>query len=118
MLQLAFGSYDSYIHSRQVWGGVLPHNVQSRHFKPALKHVPARLRLYDPWHPCATPLLVADESQKVVSERLGHSSIVLTRVYAMFGFKQSENAAVTLRNRCKPSLPLHFAPFFHYKFVH
>jgi integrase len=35
-------------------------------------------RLYDLRHTCATLLLVADENPKIVSERLGHSSIVLT----------------------------------------
>ena len=38
----------------------------------------AAFRLYDLRHTCATLLLVADENPKVVSERLGHSSIVLT----------------------------------------
>lgn len=37
----------------------------------------ASLRLYDLRHTCATLLLVADENPKVVSERLGHSRIVL-----------------------------------------
>jgi integrase len=40
--------------------------------------LPVTFRLYDLRHTCATPLLVADENPKVVSERLGHSSIVLT----------------------------------------
>jgi integrase len=34
--------------------------------------------LYDLRHTCATLLLKVDENPKVVSERLGHSSIVLT----------------------------------------
>ena len=36
------------------------------------------LRLYDLRHSCATLLLTAGENPKVVSERLGHASIVLT----------------------------------------
>jgi integrase len=40
-------------------------------FKPAF-------RIYDLRHTCATLLLMAGESVKVVSERLGHASIVLT----------------------------------------
>ena len=37
-----------------------------------------RIRLYDLRHSCATLLLIAEENPKVVSERLGHSTIVLT----------------------------------------
>ena len=54
-------------------------NIYNRHFKPILKY--ARLpsiRLYDLRHSCATLLLSAGENPKVVSERLGHASIVLT----------------------------------------
>jgi integrase len=35
-------------------------------------------RLHDLRHSCATLLLIAEENPKVVSERLGHSTIVLT----------------------------------------
>ena len=37
-----------------------------------------QIRLYDLRHSCATLLLMADENPKVVSERLGHSTVVLT----------------------------------------
>ena len=37
-----------------------------------------RHRLYDLRHTCATLLLLAGENPKVVSERLGHKSVVLT----------------------------------------
>ena len=37
-----------------------------------------RIRLYDLRHTCATLLLLAEENPKVVSERLGHSTVVLT----------------------------------------
>jgi integrase len=37
-----------------------------------------QFRLYDLRHTCATLLLIAEENPKVVSERLGHSTIVLT----------------------------------------
>jgi integrase len=63
-------------------GAGMPHsvrNLQRRHFKPIL--VNAKLpdiRLYDLRHTCATLLLQAGENPKVVSERLGHASIVLT----------------------------------------
>jgi integrase len=55
-------------------------NVIQKHFKPILEraNLPATLRLYDLRHTCATLLLAANENPKVVSERLGHSSITLT----------------------------------------
>ena len=54
--------------------------VVQKHFKPILKRakLPETLRLYDLRHTCATLLLAANENPKVVSERLGHSSITLT----------------------------------------
>ena len=55
-------------------------NLAQRHFKPILKAagLPKSIRLYDLRHTMATLLLLAGENPKVVSERLGHSSIVLT----------------------------------------
>jgi integrase len=55
-------------------------NLTRRHFKPILKSakLPDSFRLYDLRHSCATVLLAAGENPKVVSERLGHASIVLT----------------------------------------
>jgi integrase len=68
------------------------HNFIKRHFLPALKKaklgqwideedskrfVPG-IRLYDLRHTCATLLLADGINAKVVSERLGHSSIVMT----------------------------------------
>jgi integrase len=49
-------------------------------FKPALKRagLPQSVRLYDLRHTCATLLMQAGENPKVVSERLGHSTITLT----------------------------------------
>lgn len=54
-------------------------NIINRHFKPILKanNLPD-IRLYDLRHTCATLFLAAGENPKIVSERLGHSSIVLT----------------------------------------
>lgn len=40
--------------------------------------LPGFLRLYDLRHTCATLLLLAGENPKVVSERLGHSSVTMT----------------------------------------
>lgn len=60
-----------------------PHNSRNlaqRHFQAILKsaNLALNFRLYDLRHSCATRLLVAGENPKVVSERLGHASVVLT----------------------------------------
>lgn len=61
-------------------GPLMLRNLVRRHFKPILKRagLPDSIRLYDLRHSCATLLLAAEENPKVVSERLGHASIVLT----------------------------------------
>ena len=54
-------------------------NLTYRYFRPLLEKAELpQIRLYDLRHSCATLLLLADENPKVVSERLGHSTIVLT----------------------------------------
>lgn len=54
-------------------------NLTYRYFRPILEKAElSRIRLYDLRHSCATLLLMAEENPKVVSERLGHSTIVLT----------------------------------------
>jgi integrase len=55
-------------------------NLTRRHFKPALERakLPESIRLYDLRHTCATLLLLPGENPKVLSERLGHASIVLS----------------------------------------
>lgn len=54
-------------------------NLTYRYFRPILEAAKLpRIRLYDLRHSCATLLLMAEENPKVVSERLGHSTIVLT----------------------------------------
>jgi integrase len=54
-------------------------NLTYRYFQPILEAAKLpRIRLYDLRHSCATLLLMAEENPKVVSERLGHSTIVLT----------------------------------------
>jgi integrase len=54
-------------------------NLLRRHFKPIRdKAKLPKIRLYDLRHTTATLLLSAGENPKVVSERLGHASIVLT----------------------------------------
>lgn len=61
-------------------GSPLDHsNLSMRHFKPLVREVglPA-LRLYDLRHSAATLLLLEGINPKVVSEMLGHATIVLT----------------------------------------
>jgi integrase len=54
-------------------------NITYRYYRPILtKANLPRIRLYDLRHSCATLLLAAEENPKIVSERLGHSTIVLT----------------------------------------
>ncbi len=54
-------------------------NLTYRYFRPILvKAKLPQIRLYDLRHTCATLLLIAEENPKIVSERLGHSTIVLT----------------------------------------
>lgn len=54
-------------------------NLTYRYFRPILQKADLpQIRLYDLRHSHATLLLSADENPKVVAERLGHSTIVLT----------------------------------------
>jgi integrase len=54
-------------------------NLTYRYYRPILKKAGLpQIRLYDLRHSHATLLLAADEHPKVVAERLGHSTIVLT----------------------------------------
>lgn len=54
-------------------------NLTYRYFRPILEKAELpQIRLYDLRHSCATLLLMADENPKVVSERLGHSTVMLT----------------------------------------
>jgi integrase len=61
-------------------GNFIRLNDLHRHsFKPLLKRAGLPdIRLYDLRHTCATLLLLAGENVKVISERLGHSTTVLT----------------------------------------
>jgi integrase len=55
-------------------------NLARAHFKPILQRagLPAEIRLYDLRHTHATLLLLAGVNPKIVSERLGHASVMLT----------------------------------------
>lgn len=58
---------------------IMHRNLLRRHFKPILEKAKLPdIRLYDLRHTTATLLLSTGENPKVVSERLGHASIVLT----------------------------------------
>lgn len=58
---------------------LLIENLRNRHFeKIRVEAKLPKIRLYDLRHTTATLLLSAGENPKVVSERLGHASIVLT----------------------------------------
>ena len=73
-------------------------NLRRNSFKQILKwaKLPS-IRLYDLRHTCATLLLLADESAKVVSERLGHSTITLTLdTYAHVLPTMQQRAAATM----------------------
>lgn len=58
---------------------VMRRNLINRHFKPLLKKAELKdIRLYDLRHTTASLLLAANEHPKVVQERLGHSSVMIT----------------------------------------
>lgn len=75
----AYQKFD-FVFATELGTPILRSNLTRRHFKPILKkaELPEDIRLYDLRHTCATLLLAAGENPKVVSERLGHASIVLT----------------------------------------
>ncbi len=67
------------IFASEIGTPLLHGNLLRRHFKPIRdKAGLPKIRLYDLRHTTATLLLSAGENPKVVSERLGHASIVLT----------------------------------------
>ncbi|MDD3927758.1 MAG: site-specific integrase [bacterium] len=54
-------------------------HILKRFFRPLLEKAGLpKIRLYDLRHTCATLLLAAGTNPKIVSERLGHASIILT----------------------------------------
>jgi integrase len=76
---LAAGSINGPVFCDTRGGYLRQSNLRKNSFKPILKRASLpSIRLYDLRHTCATLLLLADEPAKVVSERLGHSSITLT----------------------------------------
>ncbi|HMO82324.1 MAG TPA: site-specific integrase [Pyrinomonadaceae bacterium] len=67
------------VFTSEVGTPVQPKNLRDRHFFPIRNKagIP-KIRLYDLRHTTATLMLASGENPKVVSERLGHASIVLT----------------------------------------
>jgi len=74
-----------------------------RQFQAVLKaaDLPESIRVYDLRHTCATLLLVAGENPKVVSERLGHSSVKITLdTYSHVLPTMQQGAAEKLEKAC------------------
>lgn len=71
---------NDFVFATEIGTPILPSNLTRRHFKPTLKkaELPNNIRMYDLRHTCATLLLAEGENPKIVSERLGHASVVLT----------------------------------------
>jgi integrase len=78
-LQLGSGWQSNDLVPSEIGTPLNPPNV-TRHFKRILRKAKLRtsIRLYDLRHTTATLLLQADVNPKVVSERLGHSTVTLT----------------------------------------
>jgi len=73
-----YANYDL-VFASEIGTPLLHGNLLRRHFKPIRdKAKLPKIRMYDLRHTTATLLLSAGENPKVVSERLGHASIVLT----------------------------------------
>ena len=70
---------DTLVFTSEVGGPLDPHNLSQRNFKSVLARAGLpNIRLYDLRHTMATLMLIAGENPKIVSERLGHSSVTLT----------------------------------------
>jgi integrase len=67
------------VFANEIGSPLIRENITRRHFRPIIKAAGLpNIRLYDLRHTTATLLLVEGIHPKVVAERLGHSSIVLT----------------------------------------
>lgn len=71
---------DGFVFAGPTGKPIAERTLVERHFKPTLAAagLPSTIRYYDLRHTCATLLLSANVHAKVVSERLGHSTITLT----------------------------------------
>jgi integrase len=78
-LKVSYLAHDL-VFANEIGGPYAINNITRRYFKPILdkcafgKH----LTLYSLRHSCATILLIQGENPKVVADRLGHSSVVIT----------------------------------------
>jgi integrase len=76
-------------------------NITYRYFRPILKKAGLpQIRLYDLRHSQATFLLMADENPKVVSERLGHSTVKLTLDTYRTSCRRCRNGRQRSSKRC------------------
>jgi integrase len=76
---LAEGHIGSPVFCSSTGGFLRRAGVGKSSFKPILRKAGLpNIRLYDLRHTCATLLLLADVNAKVVSERLGHASVIRT----------------------------------------
>lgn len=75
----AYQNFD-FVFATEIGTPIQTSNLTRRHFKRILKKagLPSLIRLCDLRHTCATLLLLSNTSPKVVAERLGHSTVVLT----------------------------------------
>ncbi len=79
--ELEEGGYKDYdfVFANQYGEPLAGSNILKRHLKPILQKAGLPpITLYGLRHTCATLLLSAGEHEKIVSERLGHKSIVVT----------------------------------------
>jgi integrase len=73
-----YRNYDL-VYASEIGTPLARRNLDRRHFRPLLKKAKLpEIRLYDLRHTMATLLLTEGVNPKVVSERLGHASVVLT----------------------------------------
>jgi integrase len=70
---------DDFIFANEIGRPLEFSNIRERHFRPLLIALGLpKIRMYDLRHTCASLLLAAGESIKVVSERLGHVNPTVT----------------------------------------
>jgi len=91
---------EGFIFSSSIGTPVDFQNIRNQYFKPMLKRLGLPdIRLYDLRHTAATILLKQKVSPKVVQERLGHSTIMLTMdtySHVLEGMQQAATEAMDL----------------------
>lgn len=68
------------VFATEIGSPIYQNNFRSRHFQPVLKRtgLPEGIRIYDLRHTMAPLLFSSNDPPKIISERLGHSTITLT----------------------------------------